>query len=201
MVQLVRYSKGKKRFEVMTKDGSVRKYRDGKLGWNNVLVADQVFTDSRKGNVAKAKDLREVFGTDDLTTCLQKIVQDGELQVSAQERKEDFAKHRRAVLAHIHKTYTDAKGLPHPMLRLEAVVDEVKGVRLDPHSQVEKQAEDIVKKLQGTLVFKKNTSEYAVLVKHAYARKAQSVVYKFTEVRKGRLGCTRMYLDISDITG
>ena len=44
MSQIVRYKKGRVVFEVVTKPGSVRKYRAGKLGWNNVLIADQVFS-------------------------------------------------------------------------------------------------------------------------------------------------------------
>lgn len=48
MSQLVKYVSGKKRFEVLTKEGSVRKFREGKLGWNNVLMAEQIFTDSKK---------------------------------------------------------------------------------------------------------------------------------------------------------
>jgi len=192
MVQLVRFSKGKKRFEVMTKDGSVRKFRNGKLGWGNVLVADQIFTDSKKGNVAKSKDLHEVFGTDDLQTCLRTIVTDGDLQISAEERKEDFAAHRRKVIAYIHKTYVDGGNLPHPISRLEAVIDEAK-VRLDPRENPEKHGEDIVSKLRGTLVFKKNTVEYTIIVGHAYAKKAQGVVYKLADVRKESWdaeGCT-----------
>jgi ribosome maturation protein SDO1 len=176
----------------MTKDGSVRKYRAGKLGWNNVLVADQVFTDSRKGNVAKSNDLRKVFGTDDLNTCLQKIVQEGDLQVSAKERREDQQQHRRAVIGYMHRTYVDARNLPHPVSRLEGVIDEAK-VRLDQRESVEKQADEIVKKLQGTLVFRKNTAEYTVVVKHEYAKKVQSTIYQFSDVRKedwSAQGCT-----------
>jgi len=191
MSQLVKYISGKKRFEVLTKEGSVRKFREGKLGWNNVLFADQIFTDSKKGNVAKDKDLKNVFGTNDLTECLKKIVLEGELSVSAKERREDMKRHRQAVIGYLHRTYVDASNLPHPTTRLEAAVNESK-VRLDPSEQVEKQAIDIVKDMSGKLVFRKNTVEYTVAVTHTYARKASSVIYQYCEVNKedwGANGC------------
>jgi ribosome maturation protein SDO1 len=183
MPQLVKYTSGKKRFEVLTKDGSVKKFREGKLGWNNVLFADQVFTDSKKGNVAKDKDLKSVFGTSDLTECLIKIILEGELSVSAKERKEDMKRHKQAVIGHLHRTYVDAGNLPHPLTRLEAAVNDSK-VRIDPGEQVEKQANDIVKAMSGKLVFRKNTVEYTVAVSHTYARKASSVIYQYCEVNK-----------------
>lgn len=40
--QLVRYRWGKHTFEVMTQLGSVQKWRDGKLGLDNVLQSDVV---------------------------------------------------------------------------------------------------------------------------------------------------------------
>lgn len=42
--QVVRYKSGKHTFEVMTKLGSVLKYRAGELGFTNVLEADIVRT-------------------------------------------------------------------------------------------------------------------------------------------------------------
>jgi len=184
--QLVRYKSGNKQvFEVATKPGSARKYRDGKLGWNNVLAVDAVFTNFKKGNVAKSSDLVSVFGTSDEMEAAKKIVAEGELQVSASERKEDLEGHRRAVIHYLHKTYIDAssekKGHPHPVSRLERIVDEAK-VRLDPAENPQKQAEQIVKKMVGKWIFIKSSMECTIFLEHVYAKKCSGIVYKNSEV-------------------
>lgn len=176
--QLVRYRKGKHSFEIMTKPGSVRLFRAGKLGWDKVLVADAIFTNSKKGNIAKSNDLVNVFGTDEIDKCAQIMIRDGEAQVSATERKENMEKHRRAVIGYIHNTYLDANNLPHPIARLESIPEQAK-VHLDPNGSIQRQAEEIVKRMHGTLVFKKATAEYTVLLEHAYAKKCTGVIYKY----------------------
>lgn len=181
MSQIVRYKKGKKVFEVVTNPGSVRKYREGKLKWPSVLVADQVFTNFRKGNVANATDLINVFGTNNSDTILQTIVSEGNLCVSATEREEDMDVHIKQVMEYLHKTYVDAGGLPHPIARLEEMLGESK-VRMDPAVNPKKQAEQYVKNMQGKLVFKKSTMEFTIFLEHRYAKKCQGTVYKSCDV-------------------
>jgi rRNA metabolism SBDS family protein len=183
MVQIVKYSKGKKRFEVLTNDGMVRKYRDKKVEWDKVLVTDQIFLNSKKGDVAKSKDLKDVFGKDDWLECLKYIVDCGELQVSASERKEDLEKHKRSIIEYIHSSYVDGNGLPHPVTRLVGVLVDSK-VRIDSSINVRKQVEEIIKKMIGILVFKKNTVDYLIKISTKYSKKAESVMSKFSSVLK-----------------
>jgi ribosome maturation protein SDO1 len=186
MPQLIRYQSGKKKFEVLTKDGSVRKYREGKVGWNHVLEADVIFTNQKRGNVASASDLREIFGSEDLQKCLEIIVKDGDLQVNAQERKEDMDQHRRAVAGYLQKNYIDGRNnLPFPTPRLWPIIDESK-VRLDPSGNVPSQAEEIVKRMLGVVLFKKSAVECVMQLKHEYIAKCQGIVHKMADIRKER---------------
>ena len=186
MPQLVRYQHGKKKFEVLTKDGSVRKYRDGKLGWDHVLEADVIFTNQKRGNVASASDLKQVFGSEELSKCLEIIVKEGDLQINAHERKEDMERHRRAVAGYLQKNYIDgSNNLPFPLPRLEPIMDESK-VRLDVSSNVQSQAEEIVKRMLGVVLFKKNAVECVMQLKHEYIAKCQDIVHKMTDIRKER---------------
>lgn len=192
MSQLVRYKKGKQSFEIITKPNSVRLYKEGKLSWNKVLVADAIFINSKKGNIAKSSDLVKAFNTDDVDKCAQMIIKDGEAQVSATERKEDMKKHRQAIIGYLHNNYLDDKGLPHPTIRLESVLNEVK-VRIDPSRPVQKQSEEIIKKMQGKLIFKKGVVDYTLILKHAYAKKCTGIIYKYCGDPKdswNEVGCT-----------
>ena len=119
--QVVRHKHGKAIFEVLTRIGSVTKYRDGKLGFDNVLfgivffvvvvtsdtnispTADEIFTNFHKGEKAKATDLLAAFGTEDVTACLKVIVDKGELQLTTAERREKSDAKKNEVVNYIHK--------------------------------------------------------------------------------------------------
>lgn len=202
-VQLVRYKQGKFSFEIMTKPGTVRLFLEGKLGWDKVLSADAIFTNAKKGNIAKSSDLTKVFGTDDVNKCAEIMVRQGDHQVSAQERKEDISQRKREILAYLHKTYTDQTGLPHPLTRLEVAVTESK-VKIDLSRSVHVQAEEIVKKMLGVLVFRKGTSQYSVSVPKQYRTSVGAIVNKFSpslhkEIRGADNITWKMSLSLGDV--
>ena len=47
--QLVRFKSGKITFEILTKPGTCLKFRQGKLGFDSVMFADEVFKNFAKG--------------------------------------------------------------------------------------------------------------------------------------------------------
>jgi len=182
--QLVRYKSGKFNFEVLTKVGSVLKYREGKLGWDNVPFADEVFKNFSKAERAKSEELRAAFGTDNIGECMKKIVKEGELQLTTAERKEKVDKKRAEVINYIHKYYTDPKTkLPHPVLRIENALDQLK-VKFDPDIPAEKQAMDIVKKLPEILPIKKSQMEGTLKVPHGMVGSVTGIVQKWAQIKK-----------------
>ena len=153
--QIVKYTSGKHKFEVIAKQGTVLKYRDDKLGFANVLMVDQVFTNSTRGDIANPSDLKEVFGTEDLTECCKKILKSGQLQYTAQERKQFVDQKTNEIVYYINKNYVDPKTkLPHPSDRILNCIKECH-IRIDPNKDTRRQAEDAVKKMRGKLMFAK----------------------------------------------
>ena len=190
--QAVKYKKGKYTFEILTKPGSVKKYLAGQLGWDNVLAVEAVFTSSSKKNLAKASDLKAVFGTDNVDTCAQAIIKQG----NAQERKEDMLKHKNQLLEYLHSTYLDQQDLPHPLTRLEVAISEAK-IRIDISIPIPKLAEQVVEKMQGKLVFKKGTMDYTLTVKKEFAKACASIVNRYSPVKKEIRSATEVLWKIS----
>jgi len=202
--QLVKYQKGKKKFEIMTKQGAVTKYKEGKLGFNNVCSTTTVYTNVKKGEQAKEADLMEVFDTTIEEKVCEMILKLGTLQLTAKEREAKVQQKRQEILHHIHSNWEDPKcKLPHPMVRLENAFKAAK-CKVDVEGDVMKQAEDAVKKMQGELYFAKISHiqgtltlamkymgvvegmirRYATVNKTDY--KGSSVVYEF-ECSRGNL--------------
>jgi ribosome maturation protein SDO1 len=156
---LVRLKKGKTTFEVLTKDGQVTKYRDKQLkSLDDVLVSDDVWTNVSKGQKASKDQLLAAFETDDPKVILEQIVQKGEQQLSANERK-DMLEHKRAeIIAYIHKNFVDpAKGTPIPLTRIENAMEQVKP-RIDIDQPADRQVTGMMDKLVVVLPLRKGNS-------------------------------------------
>ncbi|ETO25407.1 putative RNA-associated protein [Reticulomyxa filosa] len=176
--QLVRFQQGKLKFEILTKPGTVLKYREGKLGWDKVLMADAIFTNSSRGDLASGKDLEDAFGTSNIEECCKKIVEQGELQVSAQERKDEIEAKKHEVIQHIFKNYMDPKTkLPHPPERVEACMKDCH-IKIDGKKDAKKQAEDAVKAMSSKLPFTRQVAmTVRLFIKHSYVGQCNNIIH------------------------
>jgi len=191
---LVRYKAGKTTFEVLTKEGAAMKFRDGDLkSLDDVCVAREVFSNYSKGERASADQLKSAFDTEDLSACLEAILQKGTVQVSAAERKEKLEKKRLEIIQLLHKYYVEPKTRkPIPVTRLENALTEAK-VRIDAEQAAERQVPDIVSKLVSLLPMKKLSMEVTITVPHKHLGAAGNVLAKYFEVSRENYtseGCT-----------
>mmetsp|Transcript_7555 Transcript_7555/g.14356 ORF Transcript_7555/g.14356 Transcript_7555/m.14356 type:complete len:288 (-) Transcript_7555:847-1710(-) len=90
-IALVKYKKHGKKFEIAC-------YRNTVLAWRSkvetdideVLQTQTVFVNVSKGVLAKAEDLKKVFGTTDQLAICKQILDQGALQVSDKERAQQL---------------------------------------------------------------------------------------------------------------
>eukprot|EP01084_Bolivina_argentea_P005304 10026_1 len=181
--QIVRFSSGKHKFEVITNKGTALQYRDNKIAFNGVLMTDQIFTNVTRGDVANPRDLSEVFGTEDLMKCCERIVKEGELQYTAQERKEFVEEKTREIVYYINKNYVDPKTkLPHPSDRISTCMKDCH-IRVDPKGDTRRQAEAAVAKMRGKIMFAKAVAIRAqVTIKHAQVGQCNNIIHKLANV-------------------
>jgi ribosome maturation protein SDO1 len=184
--QIVKYQKGKSKFEIITQHGSVRKYSDKlesltKHDLNNILSSDVIYTNSKKGNQAKKEDLELVFGSSDLLVCVKAMLGQGSSQTSGKERKQDSNQKKSEILTYLNKNYIDAKtGYPHPITRLETSIKNIK-YNIDSTKGVDVQVRDIIKKLHGVLFFKENSHTYELVISNEY-KGCTNTIYGLTSV-------------------
>lgn len=87
-VAVVRLKRRGKRFELACYKNKVVSWREGnEEDLDEVLQTENVFTNVSKGVLAKQKDLKNCFKTEDKKAILQEILKKGELQVSERERQ------------------------------------------------------------------------------------------------------------------
>jgi ribosome maturation protein SDO1 len=151
---IVKYKAGKSEFEIICKPETVLKYRNGKLSRDKVLISDEIYTNSSRGNRAKEADLKKCFDTTDTSQILDKILKEGEYKLTTKENREKIDQQRRAIVHYIHKNFLDPKtNLPHPVTRIEEVLNEIK-LRVDPDIPPEHQFLKVKRQINDKITLK-----------------------------------------------
>ena len=94
---LARIKKAGKNFEIMVDMEKALSFKKGE-GSEDFLEMDKIFSDSKKGEVSPNSDLKEAFQTEDVNEISEKIVKNGEVLVSQEQRSEEQEKNVKQVI-------------------------------------------------------------------------------------------------------
>merc|ERR1712228_497286 len=167
--QIVRYQKGKLKFEVLTKKGSVAKYRAQRLGLQHVLLIDTIYSKCSQGKVAKSTDLKRVFGTADFMQCACQILENGDLSLSSSERKAKNDAKKHEIVYYINKNYINPLSkCPHPSARILSCMDEC-NIKINATKSTKTQSLNAINKMSGKLFFAKAAAlNISLSIKYKY---------------------------------
>ena len=137
---MVRYTHQGEKFEILVDPDKGLAYKNGERDdLTNVLMVDTIFTDANKGSKPTEAKLKDVFGTEDPIEIAEIMFEKGVFQLTAQQRKSMTEQTLRKIIALISRNYVDpATKLPHPPLRIENALEEIK-VNIDPFKDAEEQ--------------------------------------------------------------
>lgn len=143
------------RFEILVKPENAFRYREGeKIDINEVLWSDIIYKDAKKGLKAGPESIKKAFGTEDLRVIAEKILKEGKIQLTEEERRKMLEAKRRKVISYIVKNAIDPKTrLPIPEQRIESAMEEA-GVSIDLYRDAESQAIEIVQRLARIMPIK-----------------------------------------------
>lgn len=154
------------RFEILLDPKAMDLIKQGKeVDLTEYLAVEDVFKDARKGTRPETAKLTEAFGTVDPIEIAKRIVEKGEVQMTAEQRKELLESKRRRIIAYIAANAINPQNhLPHPPLRIEIALDEGK-FHVDPMRPFDKEVEAAMKVLRPLLPIRFEKSRIAVRVK------------------------------------
>lgn len=143
------------RFEILVKPELAFRFREGeKIDISEILWTDTIFKDSRKGLKASPETLKKVFGTEDVKTIAEKILREGMIQLTEEERRKILDAKKKKIISFIARNAIDPKTkLPIPESRIESLMEEL-GIGVDLYRDVESQALEIVSKLSKVIPIK-----------------------------------------------
>jgi ribosome maturation protein SDO1 len=150
-------------FEILLDPNIVKYLRDGKdIDVAGHLAVEDVFKNASKGTRPAEDKIKEVFGTDDISGIARKIVSKGEIQVTAEQRKEMLEAKRNRIVSYIARNAINPQTkTPHPPTRIELALTEAK-FHVDPFKSVESQVEEAMKLLRPLLPIKFEKSRIAI---------------------------------------
>ena len=78
---VARIKKAGKKFEIIVDLEQALKFKKGEISFIEA-EGNKIFTDSKKGEAPSKSDLQGAFGTTDMNEIVQKIVKEGEVQLT-----------------------------------------------------------------------------------------------------------------------
>ncbi len=160
---LARFESHGETFEVLIDPKVVRALREGSdVDLAEYMVIEEVFNNANKGTRPSEDKLQEVFGTNDPVEVAKTIILKGEVQLTAEQRKEMLENKRRRIIAEIARNSINPQTKsPHPPQRIEMAMEEA-GVHVDPFKSVEVQVKLVLDKLRPLIPIRFETSMIAV---------------------------------------
>ena len=182
---MVRYTHQGEKFEILVDPDKGLAYRNGdRTDLANVLMIDTIFTDANKGSKPSEAKLKDVFGTSDPIEVAEIMFDKGVFQLTAQQRKDMTDQTLRQIITLISRNYVDpATKLPHPPLRVENALGEIK-VNIDPFKDAEEQLKDIVDALRPVLPMSMETIEIAIKIPAEHSSKSYGIVKELAEIKR-----------------
>ena len=144
-----RFETGGNRFEILIDPEAAQQYKEGEeIDWEEAIAADGIWSDSSKGERAPEKLVNDTFGSLDLIDIYKKILAEGSIQLTSQQKKEMVEQKRKRIISHIAANAMNPQtGGPHPPQRIENAIEEIR-YSVDPIESDQKQIENIVSKIK-----------------------------------------------------
>ncbi len=189
-------------FEILVDCNSAIALRENKAAnMKDVLAASKVFSDAKKGMEASENAMKQIFKTADAEEVAKEIIKKGDIQLTTEYRNTLREKKRRQIVNMIHRNGVDpTTHAPHPVIRIENALEEVK-FHVDEFASVEEQLQDALKKLKPIIPIRFEVKEIAVKISPEYAAKAYSTVKNYGTILREEWQTNGYWVGVIEMPG
>ncbi|MFB6105240.1 MAG: ribosome assembly factor SBDS [Halobacteriaceae archaeon] len=175
------------RFEVLVDPDAALAIKRGEFDGDleDVIAADDVFEDASRGDRPAENDLEEVFGTTDPLEIIPEVIKRGEIQITADQRREMQEQKRRQLIDTIARNAVNPQqdDAPHPPERIERALEQA-DFSVDPMDSVESQVDDALDALRPVLPIRFEEVTIAVQLPAEYAGSGQAKIREFGDLER-----------------
>ena len=175
------------RFEVLVDPDAALAIKRGEFEGDleDVIAAEDVFEDASSGDRPPEDALEDVFGTTEPLEVIPEVIREGEIQITADQRREMQEQKRRQLINQITRNAVNPQmdDAPHPPERIESALEET-DFRVDPMEPVGSQVDDALDALRPVIPIRFDTVTVAVQLPPDYAGSGQAKVREFGDLER-----------------
>lgn len=176
---LARIKRAGKNFEIIVEIEDALKFKKGETDFIEA-EGGRIFSDSKKGQVPSANDIKEAFGTTDTTEIIRRIVKEGEVQTTQEHRDAEQEKKFKQVVNFLAKNAVD------PQTKNPITPERIKNALEQAHVNiknlpVENQIKEILVGISKIIPVKLDTKRVKITIPAIHTGKAYGVVSQYKE--------------------
>lgn len=192
--------KSGEKFEILVDPEKALEVKTGKdVDIYELLAAQEVYEDVKKGLRVEKNKLNKTFGTNDMVVIAKRIIREGEVQLTTEQRKQMLEERKKSIANIIAKRGINPQtNTPHPVERILRVMDEAK-VRIDIEKNAEEQVDGVLKSIQPIIPIKFEKMQIAIKVPPEFAGKTSNVMRSFGTLLREEWKSDRSYLCLLEI--
>tara|TARA_B100000965_G_scaffold216345_1_gene181027 strand:+ start:1046 stop:1738 length:693 start_codon:yes stop_codon:yes gene_type:complete len=181
---IARYEAGGNRFEILIDPKSAQEYKEGDdIDWEDAIAADGIWADSAKGDRAPDNLVSDAFDSTDLIEIYKKILTEGTIQLTSQQRNEMVDQKKKQIIAHVVANAMNPQtGGPHPPQRIENAIDEAR-FSIDPMEAMERQVEKLIKSIKPLIPISFEKIKVAVKIQAIYVGKCYGQISSLANIQ------------------
>lgn len=166
-------------FEILVDPNKAVEFKKNKSGnLDDILAVSNIYRDARKGDLISADELQKAFGRLDFTEIATKILLEGEIQLTTEQRRKQIEEKKIQIAEIISKRAINPQtNLPHPTNRIINAMEQV-GVHIDPFIDAEAQVDGVVKAIKTLLPIKIQRVIFQVTIPSQFSGKVYSLLKK-----------------------
>jgi ribosome maturation protein SDO1 len=172
------------KFEILVDPNLAMLVKHGKeVPLADLMAIERVFKDPKIGDEQSPETLKKSFQTTDLNEIVKKIIRDGEVQLTTEQRRAMTEKKRLEIIQFISRNAINPQTkTPHPPQRIENIMEQEK-IHIDPFKSAEEQIPEIVKVMRRIVPMSMEKIDFAIKVPAQYAGRCSSIIHKY-EMKK-----------------
>ncbi|MDI6825756.1 MAG: ribosome assembly factor SBDS [Candidatus Aenigmarchaeota archaeon] len=174
-----RLKKSGKHFEILVDPMKALEFKKGgRVNIDEILAYPGIYHDVRRGDVIPASELQANFGTTDIYQITKKILMEGELQFTTEQRRK-FVEEKTKEIADIisRRGINPQTNTPHPPQRIINAMEKA-GVHVDPFIDAEMQVNKIIESIKPLIPIKFQKVVVEITIPPHFTGKTYSVLKK-----------------------
>lgn len=182
---IARLSRSGKKFEILVDPYKALEVKRGKeVPLDDLVVIEEVFEDSSKGERCSDEDIERAFGTRNFKDIAYRIIREGEVHLTTEQRRKMREEKKKKIANIISRRSVDPqRNIPHPPQRILNAMEEA-GVHVNEMESAEAQVERVVDALRSILPISMEMVKIMVKISPSYIGKSYGKIKEFGNIKK-----------------